>query len=125
MKSNEHKEKQSWRKYDNDHYALYLHQEQVTITVPSAREEDVVEYAGYSYTGDMEDGGTLIEAANVTEFNLRDKFISGLIRKEYSADRVEAIILNGEDTKEHAAELASLQQYRRDCKDMVDELVNR
>ena len=80
---------------------------------------------GYTYTGPEIDGSTLIEATDVTAENMRGKFISGLIRKRYSQDEVEAIILNGTQSMEHAAEMDALQAYRDDCKRKVDELLGR
>ena len=80
---------------------------------------------GYTYTGTEIDGSTLIEAKDVTAENMRGKFISGLIRKKYSQDEVEAIILNGTQSMEHAAEMDALQAYRDDCKRKVDELLGR
>ena len=64
-----------------------------------------------------EDGGTLIEAVSASY----DGFVSGLVRREYSADRVEAITLNklssdNERKAEFDAEFSELEDYRNSCK---------
>ena len=61
--------------------------------------------------------GTLIEAVSASY----DGFVSGLVRREYSADRVEAITLNklssdNERKAEFDAEFAELEDYRNSCK---------
>ena len=80
---------------------------------------------GYSYTGDMEDGSTIIEAKDVTDENRRSKFIAGLIGKRYSIDAQIAILANGADTEEHARELREFEAFRTECKQTVDELISR
>ena len=57
-----------------------------------------------------------------------ERFVSGLVRTRYSADRVEAITLNklGSDTArmaEFEAEFAELERYRSDCKARVRALL--
>ncbi|UVR02116.1 hypothetical protein NXU98_08195 [Parabacteroides distasonis] len=54
--------------------------------------------------------------------------MSGLVRREYSADRVEAITLNklssdNERKAEFEAEFACLERYRNDCKARVRALL--
>lgn len=51
----------------------------------------------------------------IPEPNYAD-LVEKAIRSTYSQSQVEAIILNGTDTEEHAAELAALQAYRAECK---------
>lgn len=45
--------------------------------------------------------------------------VSRKIRQRYSQADVEAIILNGNDTEEHAQDYANLQAYRAECKEQV------
>lgn len=108
-------------KENEEQFRLFL-DEQPAIFTEGENEQPV---NGYSYTGDEEDGSTLIDAKGVTADNMRGKFISGLIRKRYSQDEVVTIILNGLQSEEHAQEMAALQAYREECKQKVDDLLNR
>lgn len=108
-------------KENEEQFRLFLDEQPTTFT--EGENEQPVN--GYSYTGDEEDGSTLIDAKGVAADNMRGKFISGLIRKRYSQDEVEAIILNGSQSEEHAQEMAALQAYREECKQKVDNLLNR
>lgn len=121
MKTVNHAERQSFVKYDNEHFLLYLNENPATFTMPEHEEET----EGYSYTGDMEDGSTKIEAKDVTDENRRDKFIAGLIGERYSLDAQIAILANGANNTRHAQELQEFETYRSDCKQKVDELLNR
>ena len=112
--------RQNYAKYDDNHYLLFLEEKEA-----EQKDEHGDTLNGYTYTGPRIDGSTLIEATDVTAENMRGKFISGLIRKKYSQDEVEAIILNGTKSFEHAAEMDALQAYRDDCKRKVDELLGR
>ena len=109
--------RQNYAKYDDKHYLLFF-----LFFEAEQKDEQGDTVNGYTYTGDRIDGSTLIEAKDVTAENMRGKFISGLIRKRYSQDEVEAIILNGTQSMGHAAEMDALQAYRDDCKRKVDEL---
>ena len=113
-------QRQTYIKYDDNHYLLFLEEKEA-----EQKDKHGNTVNGYTYTGTEIDGSTLIEAKDVTAENMRGKFISGLIRKRYSQDEVEAIILNGTQSMEHAAEMDALQAYRDDCKRKVDELLGR
>ena len=67
-------------KENEEQFRLFLDEQPATFT--EGENEQPVN--GYSYTGDEEDGSTLIDAKGVTADNMRGKFISGLIRKRYS-----------------------------------------
>ena len=56
---------------------------------------------------------------------MRGKFIAGLIGIEYSKDDQIALLANGEDTNEHAEELAKFKAVRAAAKKEVDELMKR
>lgn len=56
---------------------------------------------------------------------LSGKFIAGLIGTEYSKDDQIALLANGEDTNEHAEELAKFKSVRAAAKNAVDELLAR
>lgn len=116
-----YRERKTFEIYDKEHAVLYLNEEPATLT----DEESGEEVEGYSYTGDMADGGTLVEAEGVTEANRRDKFVAGLIGKSYDMDAQIAVLANGTDTPEHAAELENFAQARKEAKAAVDEMLNR
>ena len=113
-------QRQTFVKYDDSHYLLFLHEQ-------AAEQEDEFsgKISGYTYTGTMPDGSTLIEATGVTKENMRGKFIAGLIGIEYSKDDQIALLANGEDTAAHAEELAKFKAVRAAAKKEVDELMKR
>lgn len=114
-------ERKNYVKYDNEHYLLYLNE--ATAEITSDESDETTE--GYAYSGTEADGGTMIEAADVTDDNRRAKFIAGLIDVEYDMDAQVAILANGDDTAEHAAELEEFAAYRASCKTAIDELLER
>ncbi|MEE0978487.1 MAG: hypothetical protein UH625_03675 [Muribaculaceae bacterium] len=113
-------ERRKYEIYDAGHAILYLNESSCSLTDNNG---DLV--AGYSYTGDMPDGGTLVEASGVTDENRRDKFVAGLIGRSYDMDAQIAVLANGNDTPEHAAELEQFARMRAECKKAVDEMLNR
>ena len=121
MKKVNYSERKTFVQYDENHVVLYLNEEPAEIT----NEETGETVQGYSYTGSMEDGGTLIEAANVTSENRRAKFISGLLGTEYDINEQIAILANGDDTNEHSEEKAIFLANRRLVKEQVDSLLAR
>ena len=42
--------------------------------------------------------------------------VAAIVRSKYSQSDIEAIVLNGSDTEEHAAEYAALQAWRSEAK---------
>lgn len=121
MKTASYNERKKFEIYDGSHVLLYLNEQATELT----NEETGDKTEGYSYTGDMPDGSTIIEASGITDENRRDKFISGLIGKTYSIDAQIAMLANGTDTPEHAAELEQFYNLRSECKRTVDELLGR
>ena len=113
-------QRQTYIKYDDNHYLLFLNEQE-------AEQEDEFsgKISGYAYTGTMPDGSTLIEATGVTAENMRGKFIAGLIGTEYSKDDQIALLANGEDTNEHAEELEKFKAVRAAAKNAVDEMLKR
>ena len=108
-------------KFDDDHFLLYLNEEQAEV-----KNEETGETAqGYAYTGSQPDGGTLVEAKDVTDDNRRAKFVAGLIGTEYDIDSQIAILANGNDTDQHAQELKDFESTRRMVKETIDELLAR
>lgn len=116
-----YKERKNFVIYDECHALLYLNEQPVEIT----DEETGETTPGFSYTGNMPDGGTLVEAEGVNETNLRDKFVAGLIGVSYDMDAQIAVLANGADTPEHAAELAAFASTRAECKHQIDEMLAR
>ena len=119
-------QKKSYIKYDEKHYLLYLHEESVPDYVAPVfgDEEPQPPMQAYAYTGDHVDGGTMVEATEASY----DAFVNGLIRKRYSADRVEAIILNSLNetaarSAEFGQELAELEAYRAECKEQAKKVL--
>lgn len=116
-----YKERKNFVIYDERHALLYLNEQPAEITDEETGESS----PGFSYTGNMPDGGTLVEAEGVNETNLRDKFVAGLIGVSYDMDAQIAVLANGADTPEHAAELAAFASTRTACKRQVDEMLAR
>lgn len=108
-------------KFDDKHYLLYLNEEQAEVK----NEETGDAVQGYAYTGSQSDGGTLMEAKDVTDDNRRAKFVAGLIGTEYDIDSQIAILANGNDTDQHAQELKDFEDTRRMVKETIDELLAR
>lgn len=116
-----YKERKTYTKYDNEQYLLYLNEQQAVFT----EQESETKYPGWSYTGEMSDGGTLIKASELNDENKRSKFVSGLIATRYSIDDQLAILANGKDTEEHQSEFSAFEQFRADCKSEVDQMLTR
>ena len=112
--------RQSYMKYDNEHYLLFLHEQEAEQT-----NEEGEKIKGYTYTGPRQDGSTLIEAIGVTSENIRGKFIAGLLGLSYSIDDQIALLANGEDSVVHSEELAAFARARSEAKKAVDELLSR
>ena len=112
--------RQTYIKYDDSHYLLFLNEQ-------AAEQEDEFagKISGYTYTGTRTDGSTLIEATGVTQENVRSKFIAGLLGLEYSIDDQIALLANGEDSEEHSKELTDFMKIRKEAKKNVDELLAR
>lgn len=121
MKTVNYAEKHSFLRYDSSHHLLYLNEKPVVFK----RSEEEKEISGYSYTGDMDDGSTIIEARDVTDRNRRDKYIAGLIGKKYSLDDQIALLANGKTTPLYTQEYEEFENYRLYCKQQIDELLNR
>lgn len=108
-------------KFDDEHYLLYLNEEQAEVK--NEETGDIMQ--GYAYTGSQPDGGTLVEVKDVNDDNRRAKFVAGLIGTEYDIDSQIAILANGNDTDQHAQELKDFEDNRRVVKETIDELLAR
>lgn len=62
-------------KYDQTHYLVYLNESEAEYKA----DDDADAVSGYSYTGDMDDGSTLVECDELD----RDKLINAVIRTQY------------------------------------------
>lgn len=117
MNTKNYYNKMTYCRFDENHFLLYLNEAAAEIT--ESQSETPVQ--GFSYTGPYDDGGTMIEATDATY----DAFVAGLLRAEYSANRVEAISLNRinaladptiERADEFIAEFDALEAFRVSCK---------
>ncbi len=112
-------------KYDDEHFLLYLNEEIKENYLPENAEPDAEPFTAYGYSGTEPDGSTKIKATEATY----PQFVSGLIRTQYSADAVEAILLNSQSTfdapkeAEHKLEFADLEEFRQECKDAIASLL--
>lgn len=119
MKTSFNPNRQSYMKYDNTHYLLFLNEQEAEQT-----NELGEKIKGYAYTGPRQDGSTLIEAQGVTPENIRGKFIAGLLGLKYSLDDQIALLANGEDSAEHSEELTRFLTFRQSVKEEVDKLLS-
>lgn len=119
-------ERKNFVKFDDEHYVLYLNEERAEVSTGTAETGEMGETVqGYAYTGNMPDGGTLIEAKDVNDTNRRARFVAGLIGTEYDLDAQIAILVNGNHTPQCAEELAAFEENRYTVKKAIDELLAR
>lgn len=133
MNTQIYSEKKTFSKFDDKHYIVYLNEKPADY-VPSVSttgqepSENIKPVPGYSYSGPMEDGGTLITASEATY----PAFVSGLIRILYSEDSESAInsnmmiaVVNPESDRsaEFTNEWQTFQNYREQCKITARELL--
>lgn len=78
------------------------------VTAPSSSPEPTVQHV------------FLCESVEVSHLDYAT-IVVAVVRSRYTADEVEAILCNGTDTKEHAAELATFQQWRKQAKALAHE----
>ena len=114
-------ERKNFVRFDDNHYLLYLNEEEAEVK----NEETGESVQGFAYTGSYPDGGTLVEAKGVTDENRRAKFVAGLIGTEYDINDQIALLANGTDTDPHAEELKTFEDNRRAVKSAIDELLSR
>jgi hypothetical protein len=126
-------QKRTYEKYDENHFLLYLNEQETEITKTEnenfQEENETPEITpGYSYTGEMQDGGTLVEAKEADYGN----FVSGLIRTRYSSDDVEALQGNmliavsnpgGEKAESYKQDWNEFQTFRGECKGHIKKLL--
>jgi hypothetical protein len=123
-------EKKKYSKYDGTHYLCYVNEMREEFTpngMDSETEANPV--LGYAYEGNMEDGGTLIEAKDATY----GEFVNGLIRVKYSTDSVEAIMANQmvaianpehEKANGYTTDWKEYQSFREKCKETAKMLLS-
>lgn len=116
-------------KYDGAHFLCYLNEKPATYKP----DENSDPMEGYSYTGPMPDGGTLIDC---DEWN-RDKLINGIIRSKYLQTEEDAIKthqiqllqakagmegepLTEEKTSEYMTEWTEFQAFRQYAINLVN-----
>lgn len=115
--------KKKYIRFDDNRFLVYLNEEVLDGYVPDDA-PDTPAGTYYAYIGQEEDGGTMISA---NEANY-EQFVAGLIRSRYSADNVEAILLNvqsGDESRmaEFLQELDDLTAFRAQCKNIASSLL--
>ncbi|EJW91715.1 hypothetical protein EVA_20182 [gut metagenome] len=80
-------QRMTFSRYDDKRCLVYLAEEEIPQYVPKDAPEGTKPVKGYAYTGPEVDGGTLIDAADVS----RDTLINGIIRSKYSQTEEDAI----------------------------------
>ncbi len=115
-------------RYDEAHFLVYLNESPAEY-FPDEDSETPSE--GFAYTGELEDGGTLI----VCDEMERNKLINGLIRKKYMQTEEDAIKthylkvlaaktgideLSDEKIAEYQAEWDAFEKYRLEAISLVD-----
>lgn len=113
--------------YDGTHFLCYLFGTEAEYKA----DEDSEPVAGIAYTGELEDGGTLIEC---DEWN-RDKLINGIIRTRYLQTEEDAIKthrlqllsakvgigeLSEPKAEEYAAEWEAFEAFRKEAIELVN-----
>ncbi|KAA6316136.1 hypothetical protein EZS27_033509 [termite gut metagenome] len=128
--------KRTYEKYDESHFLLYLNEQETEITKTSetlgegegSENQTSETVPGYSYTGTMPDGGTLVEVKEDSYGN----FVSGLIRTRYPAADVEALQGNmiiavsnpkNERAEDYKQDWDEFQSFRNDCKKGIKKLL--
>ena len=87
-----------------------------------------IEKYEHSAADDMEhDNDPLMMACERIELEAIDypSVVAAIVRCKYSQSDIEAIVLNGSDTEEHAAEYAALQEWRAEAKRIAKIVVNK
>jgi hypothetical protein len=124
--------RRTYEKYDSEHFLLYVNEAAVEYTPQAARLDGgnddndgeapaPAPVPGYSYTGNMPDGGTLVSAKNA-EYGA---FVAGLIALRYTDDDVQAVQSNqlaaladknNAKASQWKQEFNDYQAYRATCK---------
>lgn len=111
-------ERKKYVRYADSQFLVYLNEEIIPGHMHSSSDEEIIKpVTAYAYSGEMEDGGTLIAAKEATE----EEFVSGLVKLKYSQESQLAIILNkdkanDDKAEEHELEFCDMQEYRDLCK---------
>ena len=82
----------------------------------------------YEHSADEEmphENEPLMMACERIELNAIDypSMVAAIVRCKYSQSDIEAIVLNGSDTDEHAAEYAALQEWRAHAKEVARSII--
>lgn len=84
-------------------------------------------YFDYEHITKTIDGETIeqlvCENVDITGAIEYDAIVAAIVRDKYSQDRVEAILANGSDTPEHAAELEAFQTWRAKAKTVAHAVI--
>lgn len=117
----------SFEKYDDTHFMVYLNEEVIPDYIPEVREDQPTPapITAYAYSGEENNGGTLIETTSCD----RDSLINGIIRTRYSQSAEDAIkthqiellkVENHPKSEEYEQEWAEFSAVREMAKSAVD-----
>ena len=67
----------------------------------------------------------LYDCARVKKGAGYGEIVTAIIRARYTADQVEAIVLNGSDTPDHEAEYTALQEWRAEAKRVAKQVLGQ
>lgn len=105
---NQSNEKMSFVMNEKD--TVLINFDEVEVQMPSSEEGESVTM--YEY-----------ESVRVKKGADYGDIVSAIVREHYSQSQVEAIILNGEDTPEHAEELRQLMVWRKHAKEIAKQVL--
>lgn len=115
-------------RYDQTHFLCYLNETEAECKA----DEDAEAVQGYSYTGDMEDGSTLVECDELD----RSKLINAVIRSKYLQTEEDAIKthqlqvllsetglveLDADKISQYQEEWAAFEEFRSEAIELVDD----
>lgn len=116
----------SFTQYDDAHLLVYINEEVLPDYLPEDAPEDMSPVTAYAYSGNMEDGGTLIEASSAD----RNSLIDAVLRTRYSQSEEDAIkthqlilLQNPESDKaeEYQDEWSEFLAFREQTISLVDD----
>jgi hypothetical protein len=118
VKESIYNKKMTFKKYDNNHYIVYLNEK----VIENYQTEEGEPYTAFSYTGTETDGGTVIDVDPKEQ--LQDALINGIIRTQYTVSVEDAIkthqviLFNSPEhakANEYRTEFAKFNEFREGC----------
>lgn len=118
-------ERRTFVRYDEGRIIAYLGEDIVSSYKPEDAPEDMAPVTGYSYEGELPDGGTMLDCSSTD----RDSLVNAVIRTRYSQTEEDAIkthqilLLQDPDidkAEEYAAEWSEFLAFRMVAIQTVD-----